>query len=184
MNSEFFFLPVTFHHNFRILLSIPCTSWPLGPLKHHPQAPSSCLKGRLMIQIFHTFLNPFFLSKKQQKKRAPKFSLYPTLSDGNSSTTKENYISTNYKHPTPPDTRGNKRKIIKLLHKFVYKLCTNCLCTQVLLQMGCASVCVCVCVCLRTDRFSSTTTRDEKGGARGGGSIYPRKKHNYPKPTF
>jgi hypothetical protein len=42
-----------------------------------------------------------------------------------------------------------KRKIIKLLHKFVYKLCTNCLCTQVLLQMGC--VCVCF-LCVPADR--------------------------------
>jgi hypothetical protein len=34
-------------------------------------------QGRLMIQIFHTFLNPFFLSKKQQKKRAPNFHSIP-----------------------------------------------------------------------------------------------------------
>jgi hypothetical protein len=43
-------------------------------------SPSSALElpqGRLMIQIFHTFLNAFFLSKKQQKKRAPNFHSIP-----------------------------------------------------------------------------------------------------------
>jgi hypothetical protein len=36
-------------------------------------------------------------------------------------------------------------------------------------------------VCLRTDRFSSTTTRDEKGG---GGMHLPKKKTQLPKTHF
>jgi len=48
--------------------------------------------------------------------------------------------------------------------------------------MGCASVCVFVCACGQTDSLQQQQEMRRGGGGRG--SIYPRKKHNYPKPTF
>ncbi len=141
----------------------------VAPLKHHPQAPSSCLKVDLWSRYSTLSLTPFSFQRNNRKKELQIFTLSHTFWWQFFHHQRELH-STNYKHPTP-DTRGNKRKIIKLLHKFVYELCTNCLCTQVLLQMGCA--CVSVCWCVPADRQILFNNNKRWEGA--GESIYPRK---------
>ncbi len=67
------------YHNFRILLSIPCTSWPLEPLKHHPQAPSSCLEADLWSRYSTLSLTPFFFQRNNRKKELQIFTLSHTF---------------------------------------------------------------------------------------------------------
>ncbi len=127
-------------------------------------SPSSALElpqGRLMIQIFHTFLNAFFLSKKQQKKRAPNFHsishfLMAILPPPKRTTSAQ---TTNTQLLTLGEIKEKSSNCYtNLCTNFVQIVCVHKYCCK----WG-VHVWVCVCVCLRTDRFSSTTTRDEKG---------------------
>lgn len=139
-------------------------------------SPSSTLElpqGRLTIQIFHTFLNPFFLSKNQQKKRAPNFQSIPHFLMA---------ILPPPKRTTSAHTTNTQLLTLGEIKAKSSNCYTN-LCTN-FVQIVCVHKYCCkwgvhVCACGQTDSLQQQEMR-----SGGGRSIYPRKKQNYPKPTF